>query len=135
MTVSSIMPDGGSRSLRAHAGRVHPPRKDRGWWIRGRVPWRADGHLVYSRDEGDKEPSTVTELRRVIETRIPRIRIEDLLVEVDRWCGFSRELAPLGGYRPRLENAYPALLAALVARYEPRPGDDGAEHQGITVLP
>jgi TnpA family transposase len=74
-----------------------------------------DGHLVYSRDEGDKEPSTVTELRRVIETRIPRIRIEDLLVEVDRWCGFSRELAPLGGYRPRLENAYPALLATLVA--------------------
>ncbi len=74
-----------------------------------------DGHLVYSRDEGDKEPSTVTELRRVIETRIPRTRIEDLIVEVDRWCGFSRELAPLGGYRPRLENAYPALLAALVA--------------------
>jgi TnpA family transposase len=74
-----------------------------------------EGRLVYSRDEGDDEPDQVTELRRVIETRLSRIRIEDLLVEVDQWCGFTRELTPLGGYRPRIENLYPALLAALVA--------------------
>lgn len=74
-----------------------------------------DGRLVYSRDDGDEEPENVTELRRVIETRLPRIRIEDLLVEVDGWCGFTRELTPLGGHRPRVENVYPALLAALVA--------------------
>jgi len=74
-----------------------------------------DGQLAYSRDDGDQEPASVGELRRVIETRLPRIRIEDLLVEVDRWCGFTRELVPLGGYQPRVENAYPATLAALVA--------------------
>jgi hypothetical protein len=70
-----------------------------------------DGRLAYSRDDSDEEPENATELRRVIETRLPRIRIEDLLVDVDRWCGFTRELTPLGGYRPRVENVYPALLA------------------------
>lgn len=74
-----------------------------------------DGRLAYSRDDADEEPTSAVELRRVIETRIPRIRIEDLLVEVDGWCGFTRELVPLGGYRPRVDNLYPALLAALVA--------------------
>jgi len=54
-------------------------------------------------------------LRRVIETHLPRIRVEDLLVEVDSWCGFTRELVPVGGYAPRLENPYKTLLAALVA--------------------
>jgi hypothetical protein len=54
---------------------------------------------------------------RGIETHLPRIRIEDLLVEVDRWCGcgFTRELVPLLGYHPRTERPYAALLAALVA--------------------
>lgn len=51
----------------------------------------------------------------MIETHLPRIRIEDLLVEVDRWCGFTRELVPLPGYQPRTERPYTALLAALVA--------------------
>jgi hypothetical protein len=42
------------------------------------------------------------------------IRIEDLLVEVDRWCGFTRELVPLP--LPATDGAaYTALLAALVA--------------------
>ena len=55
------------------------------------------------------------ELRRDIETHLPRIRVEDLLVEVDSWCHFTDALAPLGGYRPRVEDLYPKLLAALVA--------------------
>lgn len=54
-------------------------------------------------------PEQVREIKRVIETHLPRIRIEDLLVEVDRWCGFTRELVPLPGYRPRTERPYAAL--------------------------
>src|SRR5262249_48464472 len=60
-------------------------------------------------------PERVRELRRVVETHLPRIRIEDLLIEVDSRCGFTRQLVPLGGYRPRTDNLYPSLLAALVA--------------------
>jgi hypothetical protein len=75
----------------------------------------SDGRLQYSRIDGEEEPSSVRELRRVVETHLPRIRIEDLLIEVDSWCGFTRELVPLGGYQPRVDNFYAALLAALVA--------------------
>jgi hypothetical protein len=81
-----------------------------------------DGQLVYSRDEGDKEPSTVTELRRVVETRIPRIRIEDLLAEVDRWCGFTREFVPLGGYLPLSKSEIEASTMQVKERRDGVPG-------------
>ncbi|MBA2764510.1 MAG: Tn3 family transposase [Thermoleophilaceae bacterium] len=74
-----------------------------------------DGRLEYSVRDGINEPERVGQLRRVIEAHLPRIRIEDLLLEVDSWCGFTRELLPLGGYQPRADNLYAALLAALVA--------------------
>jgi TnpA family transposase len=74
-----------------------------------------DGALVLSRRDALEVPANVREVRRVLETHMPRIRIEDLLVEVDGWCGFTRQLSPTGSYTTRLENPYPTLLAALVA--------------------
>jgi hypothetical protein len=73
------------------------------------------GELALSKRDALDVPNSVRELRRVIETNRPRIRIEDLLVEVDACCGFTGELAPLGGYTPRTEHHYAALLASLVA--------------------
>ena len=32
---------------------------------------------------------------------LPRVRIEDLLQDVDEWCGFTCAFQPLGGYEPR----------------------------------
>jgi hypothetical protein len=47
---------------------------------------------------------------------MPRVRVEDMLRQVDRWTGLSRALAPLGGYEPRAgEDAYRTLLAAIIA--------------------
>ncbi len=71
--------------------------------------------LAVSTDDALEIPKSVRNLRRLIETRLPRIRLEDLLVDVDSWCGFTRELGAPGGYAPRAENLYPAVLAALVA--------------------
>ena len=71
--------------------------------------------LALSKRDALDIPNSVRELRRVIETNMPRIRIEDLLVEVDGLCGFTGELAPLGGYTSRTEHHYAALLAAIVA--------------------
>jgi TnpA family transposase len=71
--------------------------------------------LAVSKEDALEAPRSVRNLKRLIETRLPRIRLEDLLVEVDAWCGFTRELTPLHDYAPRTENMYPALLAALVA--------------------
>ena len=76
-------------------------------------------------------PKSVKTLRRLIETRLPRVRIEDLLAAVDQWTGFSREFVPLGGESARAENLYPTLLAALVghgtnlARIDHRFGNEG----------
>jgi len=73
------------------------------------------GELALSRRDALEVPAQVRQLRRVIDSHLPRIRIEDLLVEVDGRCGFTRELVPVGGYTPRMENRYATLLAALVA--------------------
>jgi TnpA family transposase len=73
-----------------------------------------DGVALSRRDALDV-PKGVRELRRVIETHMPEVGIEDLLIEVDRWSRFTREFTPLGTYSPRAENLYPTLLAALLA--------------------
>ena len=54
-------------------------------------------------------------LRRLIESRMPRIRLEDVLLDVDRRCGFTRAFRPLAGYEPRDGDTYRALLATLIA--------------------
>jgi hypothetical protein len=57
----------------------------------------------------------VRQLRREIATRMPRIRIEDILLEVDQRCGFTRAFRPLAGYEPHARDTYRALLATLIA--------------------
>jgi TnpA family transposase len=46
---------------------------------------------------------------------MPRIRIEDILLEVDQRCGFTRAFRPLAGYEPHARDTYRALLATLIA--------------------
>jgi hypothetical protein len=73
------------------------------------------GELRLKRQDKLKLPERVEKLKQVIETHLPRVRIEDLLVDVDSWCGFTKELRPLGGYEPRSENLDVALFSALIA--------------------
>ncbi len=49
-------------------------------------------------------------LRRLIESRMPRIRLEDVLLDVDRRCGFTRAFRPLAGYEPHGTDTYRAPL-------------------------
>jgi hypothetical protein len=53
-----------------------------------------DGHLKLKRRDALEISPGVARLRRVIETSLPRVRIEDLLRDVDRRCGFSRTFNP-----------------------------------------
>jgi len=55
------------------------------------------------------------ELRATIAASLPRVRIEDLLQDVDEWCGFTRAFQPLGGYQPRGGDPHRSLLATLIA--------------------
>jgi Tn3 transposase DDE domain len=76
-----------------------------------------DGRLkLHGRDALDASPQ-VAALRRLIEASLARVRIEDLLREVDSYCHFTREFRPLGGYEARSESVYPSLLAAVIARH------------------
>ena len=88
---------------------------------------------LHGRDALDANPQAAA-LRRLIEASLARVRIEDLLREVDSYCHFTREFRPLGGYEARAESVYPSLLAALIAH-----GTNlgiaamGQSAQGITV--
>ena len=72
--------------------------------------------LALRRRDALEISKNVRELRRAIETHMPEIGIEDVLIEIDRQCRFTREFTPLGTYAPRVDKLYPALLASLLAQ-------------------
>ncbi len=75
-----------------------------------------DGKLALSKRDPAEPSKRASELRDVIGTHLPAIRIEDLLVDVNTWTGFTREFVPVGNYAPRIDNLYPTLLAGIVAQ-------------------
>jgi hypothetical protein len=75
-----------------------------------------DGRLQLKQSDALEIPEHTRQLRHAIETGLPRVRIEELLQVVDRHCGFTRELRPIGGYEPRLSNLYHSQLATLAEK-------------------
>ena len=57
----------------------------------------------------------VRELRATVSASLPRVRIEDLLQDVDEWCRFTSAFQPLGGYQPRGADLHRSLLATVIA--------------------
>jgi len=74
-----------------------------------------DGRLRVKRRDALPVPRALRQLRATIAASLPRVRIEDLLQDVDEWCGFTRAFQPLGGYEPRSADLYRPLLATLIA--------------------
>jgi TnpA family transposase len=62
-------------------------------------------------DAGDER-----RLRRLIEPRLPELDLAQLLIEVDRWTGFSRHLTPVSGNRARSQDLPAVLYAVIVAQ-------------------
>jgi len=73
-----------------------------------------NGRLKLKRRDALLIPPVLRELRATIAASLPRVRIEDLLQDVDEWCGFIRAFQPLGGYQPR-GDPHRSLLATLIA--------------------
>ena len=73
------------------------------------------GKLSLRRPDALAVTPELRSLRRLIESRMPRIRLEDILLDVDRRCGFTRAFRPLAGYEPRNADTYRVLLATLIA--------------------
>jgi hypothetical protein len=55
------------------------------------------------------------QLRRTLESALPRVRIEDLLMQVDTWCDFTRVFRHPGERAPRGSHFFTTLLATLIA--------------------
>ena len=74
-----------------------------------------DGRLKLKKRDAMPISRALRELRATISASLPRVRIEDLLQDVDEWCGFTRAFQPLGGYQPRGGDPHRSLLATLIA--------------------
>ena len=74
-----------------------------------------EGRLKLKQRDAMAVPRALRDLRATIGASLPRVRIEDLLQDVDEWCGFTRAFQPLGGYQPRGADAHRSLLATLIA--------------------
>jgi len=75
-----------------------------------------DGKLKLKRYDKIALPPSVTTLQKVINSRLPLIRIEQLLMEVDQLTGFSRHFTPVQGHQSRPPQFYKTLMAALISQ-------------------
>ena len=71
------------------------------------------GQLTLKQRDAMLVSRTLRELRATIGASLGRVRIEDLLQDVDEWCGFTQAFQPLGGYQPRSGDPHRSLLATL----------------------
>lgn len=74
------------------------------------------GKLHLKRDDKALIPASVSNLQKVINASMPTVRIEQLLMEVDRLTGFSRHFVPIQQHGSRPENFYKILIAAIISQ-------------------
>ena len=71
--------------------------------------------LIFKRDD-TKPHATDRRLQKAINASLHQVRIEDLLMEVDRLTGFSRHFVPLQKHQARPPDYYKTLLAAIISQ-------------------
>lgn len=74
------------------------------------------GNLKLKRDDKAEIPKTVKILQKVIDASMPSIRIEQLLIEVDKQTNFSRHFIPVQKHHSRPKNFYRTLISALISQ-------------------
>lgn len=74
------------------------------------------GNLSVKRLRAEPRDPNVDELAKEIANQLPVIDLPDLLIEVDRWTGFTRQLTHAGGSAPRRADHARHLFAALIAQ-------------------
>lgn len=74
-----------------------------------------DGDLKLRRDDALEVPESTDKLRSLIQSKLPSVRIEKLLSEVDQLTHFSKDFVPLEGYVPSKAYSIQTLYAALIA--------------------
>ncbi len=76
--------------------------------INGQLKLRRKDKLIVS-DE-------VERIQKIIESNLTPIRIEQLLIEIDKITGFSKFFTPVQGHKSRPDNFYKTLIAAIISQ-------------------
>lgn len=72
--------------------------------------------LKLHKDDKIEESIEVKRLEKVLESTLPKIRIEQLLLDVDQMTGFSRHFVPIHGQQSLPKKFYKTLLASIIAQ-------------------
>ncbi len=73
------------------------------------------GEISFGKDLAVLEPPETSQIRQQIHSLLPKIRIEQLLREVNQWCGFSEKFQAAGNSNSSTSKDLPLLFAGLVA--------------------
>lgn len=74
-----------------------------------------DGRLILKRDDKLERSTHADRLQATMSSALPKIRIEDLLMEVDKEIGFTRCFKSLTTEKIMADNHYKILIAAIIA--------------------
>lgn len=75
-----------------------------------------DDTLSLSRDKAAPKNEEVEGLKQSVRKLLPRIKLPDLLIEVDKWTHFTRHFTSLGGLEPRTISLQKSLFANFMAQ-------------------
>jgi TnpA family transposase len=74
------------------------------------------GKLQIGQDKKLESAEQADELQAIIDAGLPLIRIENLLIEVDREIGFTKHFTPLQKHQSRPPNFYKTLVSAILSQ-------------------
>lgn len=75
-----------------------------------------NGQLKLKRKDKLIVSDEVEKIQKLIESGLSPIRIEQLLIEIDKVTGFSKYFTPVQGYKSRPNNFYKTLIAAIISQ-------------------
>jgi TnpA family transposase len=75
-----------------------------------------DGLLHVSPHRAETKPESLLRLEERMDARLPLVELSEVLIEVDRWTGFSKCFEHAGESRPPSPEVLPLLYASIVAQ-------------------
>lgn len=75
-----------------------------------------NSNLKLKRDDKTDIPEDVKKLQKVIDANMPSIRIEELLMEVDKETNLTRHFILVKQHQSRPKNFYKTLISALISQ-------------------
>lgn len=75
-----------------------------------------DEKLVLRKKDKLDEPEDVKRLQALINSYLPKIKIEKLLIEVDQMTGFTKHFVPIYSQKRQFDNFYKSLLSSVMAQ-------------------